>query len=122
MYGVISLLGVVTNHSSEANALVSSMITSFAELQTKISSHNDTVYLELTPLSEGMTTAGSGTIFNAIVSPSGYHNEFEDQPGYPAVTQDQVVGRSPDIIITTTPDGQNADSTAEPTEPAQETD
>ena len=121
MYGAISLLGVVTNHATEANALVSSMITSFAELQAKISSHSETVYLELTPLSEGMTTAGSGTIFNAIVSLLGYHNEFEDQSGYPAVTQDQVVGRSPDVIITATPDGQSADSTSETTDPAQET-
>lgn len=121
MYGAISLLGVVTNHSSEANALVSSMITSFAELQTKISSHNETVYLELTPLQDGMTTAGSGTIFNAIVSLLGYHNEFEDQPGYPAVTQDQVVGRSPDFIITTKPETQSADPATETPDPALET-
>ena len=121
MYGAISLLGVVTNHASEANALVSSMITSFAELQTKISSHSETVYLELTPLSSGMTTAGSGTIFNAIVTLLGFHNEFEDQTGYPAVTQDQVIGRNPDIIISTTPDGQSTDPAEETPDPALET-
>ena len=118
MYGAISLLGTVTNHATEATALVSKLITSLAELQTKVSAHNDTVYLELTPLAEGMTTAGSGTIFSAIVSLLGYHNEFEDQPGYPAVTQDQVVGRSPDVIITTKPNASAADPA---TDPASET-
>ena len=121
MYGAISLLGTVTNHATEATALVSKLITSLAELQTKISSHNETVYLELTPLAEGMTTAGSGTIFNAIVAQLGYHNEFEDQPGYPAVTQDQVVGRNPDIIITTKPNAQAGDPAAETPDPASVT-
>jgi len=121
MYGAISLLGTVTNHATEATALVSKLITSLAELQTKISSHDETVYLELTPLSEGMTTAGSGTIFSAIVALLGYHNEFEDQPGYPAVTQDQVVGRSPDIILTTKPNAQAGDPAAETPDPASVT-
>ena len=118
MYGAISLLGTVTNHTTEATALVSKLITSLAELQKKISAHTETVYLELTPLSEGMTTAGGGTIFNAIVSLLGYHNEFEDQSGYPAVTQDQVVGRSPDIILTTKPNAEAADPAAETPDPA----
>ncbi len=117
MYGAISLLGTVTNHTTEATALVSKLITSLAELQKKVSAHTETVYLELTPLSEGMTTAGGGTIFNAIVSLLGYHNEFEDQSGYPAVTQDQVVGRSPDIILTTKPNAAAADP-AETPDPA----
>lgn len=100
MYGAISLLGTVTNHAAEASALVSSLITSIAQLQTKISQHSETVYLELTPLSEGLTTVGGGTIFSSLVSLLGYHNEFEDQLGALSITQDQVIGRSPGIIIT----------------------
>lgn len=121
MYGAISLLGTVTNHTTEANALLSQMITSFAELQTKISSHSETVYLELSSLADGLTTAGSGTIFTSLITLLGYHNEFEDQSGYPAVTQDQVIGRSPDIIITTNASSQGATSTEETPDPALET-
>ena len=113
LYGAISLLGAATNHSAEANSLVSSLITAFAEIQTKISQHSETVFLELTPLSQGLTTAGGGTIFNSLVSLLGYHDEFEDQPGVLAVTQDQVIGRNPDVIFTAADGaGQSADPNA----------
>ena len=104
MYGAIALLGTITNHATEANALVSELVTSLAALQTKVTAHSDTVYLELTPLASGMTTYGSGNIFTSLVSLLGFHNEFEDQTGLISVTQDQVVGRSPDVIITASRD------------------
>ncbi len=102
MYSAISLLGTLTNHVSEANTLVSTLITSLAELQSKFSQHDDTVYLELTPPSAGLTTAGSGTFAQSLITLLGFHNEFEDMTGTIAITQDQVVGRNPDVIITTT--------------------
>ena len=104
MYGAIALLGAITNHATEANALVSQLITSIAAMQTKISAHTDTVYLELTPLASGLTTYGSGSIFTSLVSLLGFHNEFEDQTGLISITQDQLVGRSPDVIITASRD------------------
>lgn len=104
LYGAIALMGTITNHATEANSLVSQLITSIAALQTKVSTHAETVYLELSPLANGMTTYGGGSIFNALVSLLGFHNEFEDQTGLISVTQDQVVGRSPDVIITTSRD------------------
>lgn len=102
MYGAITLLGTLTNHNTEANALVSELVTSIAAMQAKISAQSDTVYLELTPMAKGMTTYGSGNIFSSLITLVGYHNEFEDQTGLLSVTQDQVVGRSPDIILTAT--------------------
>lgn len=113
MYGAISLLGQITNHATEANALVSQLITSIAAFQTKVSEHTDTVYLELSPLADGITTLGGGNIFSALLTLLGYHNEFEDQRGLLGVTQDQVVGRSPDIILS----AARADSAAAETTP-----
>lgn len=101
-YSAISLLGTVTGHSAEATSLVSSLITSLAELQGKISQHDQTVYVELSPLSSGLTTAGGNTIASALISFLGFHDEFEDQQGLLSITSDQVVGRSPDYILTTT--------------------
>ncbi len=101
MYGAITLMGSLTNHVTEANALVSQLITSLAAIQAKVSDHADTVYLELSPLKEGMTTLGGGNVFSSILTLLGFHNEFEDQSGLISVTQDQVVGRSPDVILTT---------------------
>ena len=112
MYGAITLLGAVTNHSTEAKALISELVSKVAAMQTKVSSQSDTVYLELTPMSKGMTTYGSGNIFSSLISLVGYHNEFEDQAGLLSVTQDQVVGRSPDIILTATK--EIAQSTPDP--------
>ncbi len=112
MYGAITLLGTLTNHNTEANALVSELVTSIAAMQTKISAQSDTVYLELTPMAKGMTTYGSGNIFSSLITLVGYHNEFEDQTGLLSVTQDQVVGRSPDIILTATK--EIAQSTPDP--------
>ena len=112
LYGAITLLGALTNRNTEANALVSSLVTSIAAMQAKASAQSDTVYLELTPMAKGMTTYGSGNIFSSIVSLLGYHNEFEDQTGLLSVTQDQVVGRSPDIILTAT--REIAQSTPDP--------
>ena len=112
MYGAITLLGTLTNHNTEANALVSELVTSIAAMQAKISAQSDTVYLELTPMAKGMTTYGSGNIFSSLITLVGYHNEFEDQTGLLSVTQDQVVGRSPDIILTDTI--QIAPSTPDP--------
>ena len=100
MYGAIALLGALTNHVTEANTLVSELVTAVGTMQTKVSAHDDTVYFELTPLKKGATTLGGATFFSSLISLMGYHNEFEDQQGLISVTQDQVVGRSPDIILT----------------------
>ena len=119
LYSAISLLGALTNHVSEANALVSSIITSLAELQRKISAHEDTVYLELSPLPSGLTTAGGNTFASALIAYLGFHNEFEDQSGILSITQDQVTGRNPDFILTTTanaPETTVPESTAAPEE------
>jgi iron complex transport system substrate-binding protein len=113
LYGAISLLGVVTNRTAEANAMVSNLITAIAAIQAKVTQHSETVYLELTPLAQGLSTSGGGTIFSSLVSLLGFHNEFEDQQGILSVTQDQVLGRNPDVILTTEDGGtQPADPAA----------
>lgn len=120
LYSTITLLGALTNHVTEANALVSSIITSLAELQRKISAHEDTVYLELSPLPSGLTTVGGNTFASALIAWMGFHNEFEDQAGTLSITQDQVIGRNPDFILTTRQDAPDA-AASESTTPPEET-
>ncbi len=121
LYSTITLLGALTNHVSEANALVSSIITSLAELQQKISAHEDTVYLELSPLSSGLTTVGGNTFASSLIAWMGFHNEFEDQAGTLSITQDQVIGRNPDYILTTKQDAPEAASPESTTAPEEST-
>lgn len=101
VYSAITLLGAVTNRVSEANALVSHLVTSLAELQGKITQHQETVYIELAPLGSGLATAGGSTFASSLIALMGFHNEFEDQAGVLSITQDQVIGRNPDYILTT---------------------
>ena len=121
LYSAITLLGALTNHVTEANALVSGIITKLAELQRKISAHEDTVYLELSPLPSGLTTAGGNTFASALIALMGFHNEFEDQTGILAITQDQVIGRNPAYLLTTTLDAPAATAPEETTAPEEST-
>jgi iron complex transport system substrate-binding protein len=106
VYTAITLLGAIADRVAEAGSLVANMLTAFAGIQEKTAnSASQSVYFELSPLADGLETAGSGTLLNSIAALLGLKNEFEDLQGYASITQDQVVGRNPDIIVTTTPDG-----------------
>ena len=98
VYTAISLLGILTGKTNEANALVASMVTSFATLQTETREDGTkTVYFELSALENGFSTGGA--ILSDLARTIGLRNEFEDLPGYSAVTAEQVVGRNPDYIV-----------------------
>ena len=106
VYTAVTLLGAIADHVAEAGSLVANMLTSFAAIQEKTAGGNlGTVYFELSPLVDGLETAGSGTLLNDVAALLGMKNEFEDLEGYMAISAEQVIGRNPDIIITTTPDG-----------------
>lgn len=100
VYTAITLLGTLTNRTSEANALVAEMVTAFATLKAQTTQDGmKTVYFELSSLEDGLTTGGSGTILNDLALTVGLHNEFEDMTGWPVITPDQVAGRGPDYIV-----------------------
>lgn len=105
LYTDITLLGAVSNHASEASTLIASLVTSFAGIQSKATADGTkTIYFELGTLEEGYQTAGSGTLFNDVAVMLGYRNEFEDMSGYVTVTAAQIIGRSPDVIVTIAPE------------------
>ncbi len=111
LYTAVTLLGTVTNRIAESGAVVANLLTAFAGIRAKVTADaSKTIYFELAPLATGLQTAGSGTLINDIALLLGYHNEFEDMEGYVTITPAQVIGRSPDIIVTTVPN--NEDGTA----------
>lgn len=117
VYTAVTLVGAVTDHVAEAGSLVANMLTSFAEIQEQTAGNSlGTVYFELSPLVDGLETAGSDTLINDIASLLGMKNEFEDLVGYMPVSAEQVIGRDPDIIITTSPDGVESTVDSQPTE------
>ncbi len=111
VYTAITLLGAVTGKADEANALVASMVTAFATIQQKATEDGTkTVYFEVSPLEYGLWTAGSGTFMNELALMLGLRNEFEDLQGWAEVSQEQIIGRSPDYIVTVTSDGGDGSS------------
>ena len=103
MYQAITLLGQVTGHSDEAAAVVSSMQETFAKYTVSESS-GKSVYFEISPLAWGLWTGGSGVFMNELAEMVGLTNAFADVDGWASVSEEQVIARDPDIIITTTTD------------------
>jgi len=103
VYEVIELVGAVTGKSAEATALCENMQAEFAAISEKVdgSMEGKTVYFEVSPLQWGLWTAGSGTFMHELAEIVGVENAFADVDGWGEISEEQVIGRDPDFIITT---------------------
>ena len=59
-----------------------------------------TVYFEVSPLEYGLWTAGEGTFMDEIANMLGVTNIFADVNGWAEISQEQVIERNPDYIVT----------------------
>ena len=101
VYTAIELIGAVTGKTAEANALVESMKASFEEISKKAAGDGTkTVYYEVSPLQYGLWTAGSGTFMDELATMVGLKNAFADVQGWGEISQEQVIERDPDYIVT----------------------
>jgi iron complex transport system substrate-binding protein len=112
VYEAISIIGVLTGKDAEAAVLVADMQAAFEELSKhKVSG---SVYFEVSPLQYGLWTSGSGTFLQEIADILGLTNVFADLDGWAQVSEEQVLSRNPDFIVTTTADyGQTPSSVEE---------
>ncbi|MCL2883687.1 MAG: ABC transporter substrate-binding protein [Coriobacteriia bacterium] len=112
-YDSINLLGAVLGKDAEAQALVDSMKTSFADIQSKSTGDGTrTIYFEVSPLAYGLWTAGSGTFLDEIAHMLGLTNAFADVSGWAQISEEQVIERNPDYIVTVAMDyGDNGPGT-----------
>lgn len=101
VYEVVALIGEVTGKSVKAAGVVSDMKAAFAEISEKAQNSGKTVYFEASPLQYGLWTAGSGTFMDEIAAMLGLKNAFWDVAGWAEVSQEQVIERKPDYIVTT---------------------
>jgi len=103
VYAAIHLIGALTGRATEGEALVDSMQQTFEELSTKVPAGDaPTVYFEVSPLEWGLWAAGSNTFMDEIANMIGMKNIFSDVDGWKEVSQEQVLERNPDYIVTTT--------------------
>lgn len=97
-YQAISMIGALMGRSAEADAVIASMRETFDR-----AAHEDsgkTVYFEVSPLQYGLWTAGSGTFMNEIAEMTGLTNCFADVDGWAEISEEQVLARNPDYIVT----------------------
>jgi iron complex transport system substrate-binding protein len=105
VYAAITLIGQVTGKSDEAKTVVDTMKKTFEDISSKVSADSSkagkTVYFEVYPLQYGLYAAGSGTFMDEIAGMLGMKNIFSDMEGWPQVSEEQVIQRNPDYIVTT---------------------
>ena len=100
-YEAIELLGTLTGREKEADTLVGDMKETFAALAVKAGAGiGKSVYFEVSPLQFGLWTAGKGSFMNEIADMLKLTNIFGDVSAWAEVTEEQVIERNPDFIVT----------------------
>ena len=91
------------NREREAEEVIDGMKQTLQELSDKASASSEepTVYFEISPLKDGLWTAGKGTFMDEAASLIHAKNVFADVSGWAGISEEQVIQRDPAYIITT---------------------
>ncbi len=100
VYTAIELIGALTGRNDEAASLCSTMKSEFEEIKADSAGSTGTIYFEVSPLEYGLWVAGNNTFMNEIAQMYGLKNAFEDVEGWAEISQEQVIERDPDYIVT----------------------
>ncbi|MBR4074212.1 MAG: ABC transporter substrate-binding protein [Firmicutes bacterium] len=100
-YESIEIIGAIVGKDTEAKAMVDGMKSAFGEMEAnKEAGEGKTVYFEISPLEYGLWTAGTGTFMDEVANMMGLTNIFGDVKGWVQVSEEQVLQRNPDYIVT----------------------
>lgn len=99
-YTAIGMIGTLLGKTEEAEMLIGDMKDTFASLAGVCGDGEKTVYFEVSPLEWGLWTAGGSTFMNEIAVQLGLRNCFEDVDGWAPISEEQVLERDPDYIVT----------------------
>ncbi len=102
VYTAIDMIGTLMGKKDEAAKIIDGMKASFEDIQKNAFTEGKTVYFEVSPLEYGLWTAGKGTFMNEIATMMGLKNCFDDVEGWAAISEEQVLERNPDYIVTIT--------------------
>ena len=100
VYRSITNTGAMLGKDAEAAALVSGMKDTFTAISDEAADKGETVYFEVSPLQYGLWAAGADTFMNEIPEMMGLTNIFSDVSGWCEVSEEQVIERAPDYIVT----------------------
>lgn len=103
VYTSINMIGKLMGKEENAKAVIDNMKRTFADVSGKATGDGTkTVYFEVSPLEYGLWTAGSNTFMNEIAEMLGLKNAFADVSGWAEISEEQVLERNPDYIVTIT--------------------
>ena len=100
VYTAIRLIGALVGRNDEAEAMVADMQSTFADIAAKSENTGKTVYFEVSPLQWGLWTAGKDTFMDELATMCGLTNAFADVEGWAEISEEQVLERDPDYIVT----------------------
>lgn len=101
VYTAIRMIGTLMGKEAEAETMVTQMQVGFADIAEKSQNAGKTIYFEVSPLQWGLWAAGKGTFMDEIAQLCGLTNIFSDMDGWAEVSEEAVLVRNPDYIVTT---------------------
>ncbi len=100
VYTAIEMIGTAIGKNDEAAALIDNMKTTFAKISGDAFTEGKSIYFEVSPLEWGLWTAGKGTFMNEVAEMMGLKNCFSDVEGWAEISEEQIIERNPDYIMT----------------------
>ena len=102
VYEAVNMIGKLLGKEKEADLICDAMQTTFDAVSAQVTDDGEekTVYFEVSPLEYGLWTAGSHTFMDEIAQMLGLKNAFADVEGWAAISEEQVLERNPDYIVT----------------------
>ena len=102
-YTAIDSIGRLVGKEAEAAGVIDEMKATFADLVSKAAAaggEQKSIYFEVSPLEFGLWTTGQGTFMNEVAELLGIRNIFDDVTGWAEISEEQVLERNPDYILT----------------------
>lgn len=101
VYEVIGMIGTLLGREAEAGTMVADMVAAFDDVAARAAGDgSETIYFEVSPLQYGLWAAGADTFMDEIAQMLGLTNAFADVSGWAEVSEEQVLSRDPDYIVT----------------------
>lgn len=104
VYGTIETMGLLLGKEDSAKTVIADMKKSLDDIAQKGAAlaEKPGVYIEISPLSDGLYTTGTGTFQHELIQMVGGENVFGQESSWVPVSEEQVIERNPAVIISTT--------------------
>ena len=100
VYQSIGNTGKMLGKDAEAAALIANMKDTFRSISENSDNEGKTIYFEVSPLQYGLWAGCADTFMNEIAEMMDLTNIFSDISGWCEISEEQVIERAPDYIVT----------------------